>query len=68
MEKFRRMIWGKYYFINDYEFACKKFSLKQIIKAISLTLEADLKSKGVGVKSANQYYILQDLLVKVFAA
>ena len=41
---------------------------KQVIKAIRLTLEADLKSKGVGVKSANQYHILQDLLVNVFAA
>ena len=56
------------YFIKDYEYACKKFNLKQVKKAITLTLEADLKSKGVGVKSANQYYILQDLLVKVFAA
>ena len=56
------------YFIKDYEYACKKFSLKQLIKAITLTLEADLKSKGVGMKSANQYHILQDLLVKVFAA
>ncbi|MEC7124755.1 MAG: hypothetical protein VXW16_02665 [Bacteroidota bacterium] len=56
------------YFIKDYEYASKKFSLKQLIKAITLTLEADLKSKGVGMKSANQYHILQDLLVKVFAA
>lgn len=56
------------YFVRDYEQACKKFNLKQAGKAITLTLEADLKSKGVGVKSGNQYQILQDLLVKVFAA
>ena len=56
------------YFVKDYEYASKKFSIKQLSKAITLTLEADLKSKGVGVKSANQYHILQDLLVKVFAA
>ena len=56
------------YFIKDYEYACKKFNLKQVTKAFRPTLEADLKSKGVGLKSANQYYILQDLIVKVFAA
>ena len=56
------------YFVRDYEQACQKFSLKQASKAISLVLEADLKSKGVGVKSGNQNDILQDLLVKVFAA
>lgn len=56
------------YFVRDYEQACRKFSLKQASKAITLTLEADLKSKGVGVKSGNPSNILQDLLVKVFAA
>lgn len=56
------------YFIRDYEVACKKFNLKQVSKAITSTLEADLKIKGVGAKSGNQYQILQELLVKVFAA
>lgn len=56
------------YFVKDYEYACKKFSLKQASKGITLSLEADLKSKGVGVRSGNEYQILQDLLVKVFAA
>ncbi len=55
------------YFIRDYENACRKFSLKQASKAISLTLEADLKSKGIGVKSSSQYDILRELLVKIFA-
>lgn len=55
------------YFVGDYERASKKFSLKQVSKAISITLEADLKSKGVGVKSNESYDILQDLLIKVFA-
>lgn len=55
------------YFIRDYEQASLKFSLKQASSAISLALEADLKSKGVGVKSLNQHDILQDLLVKIFA-
>ena len=55
------------YFVGDYERASKKFSLKQASKAISITLEADLKSKGVGVKSNESYDILQDLLIKVFA-
>ena len=56
------------YFIKDYEQASKKFNLKQASKAIKFTLEADLKSKGVGVRSGNQYHILQELLIKVFAA
>ncbi len=56
------------YFVRDYEQACRKFSLKQASKVIKLTSEADLKSKGVGVKSGDPYSILQDLLVKVFAA
>ena len=55
------------YFVRDYEQASRKFTLKQVSKAITLTLEADLKSKGVGVKSGNQYDVLQDLMVKVFA-
>lgn len=55
------------YFVGDYERASKKFSPKQASKAISITLEADLKSKGVGVKSNESYDILQDLLIKVFA-
>lgn len=56
------------YFVRDYEQASRQFNLKQASKAISLTLEADLKCKGVGVKSGNHYDILQDLLVKVFAS
>ena len=36
-------------------------------KGIYFTLEADLKSKGVGVKSGNYKGVIQDLLVKVFA-
>lgn len=56
------------YFVRDYEQACRQFSLKQAGKAIALCLEADLKSKGVGVKSGNHQSILQDLLVKVFAS
>ena len=52
------------YFIRDYEQASLKFSLKQASNAISLALEADLKSKGVGVKSLKQHDILQELLVR----
>lgn len=55
------------YFLRDYEEAALSFDIEQASKAISLTLEADLKSKGVGVKSGNHKFILQDLLVKVFA-
>ncbi|MBL6693106.1 MAG: DNA polymerase III subunit delta, partial [Flavobacteriaceae bacterium] len=55
------------YFVRDFEYASKKFSLKQASKAITLILEADLKSKGVGVKSSKHLHIIQDLLVKIFA-
>ena len=55
------------YFLRDYEQAALLFDIKQVSIAISLTLEADLKSKGVGVRSGNHKFILQDLLVKLFA-
>jgi DNA polymerase-3 subunit delta len=55
------------YFLRDYEQAARVFNLKQASKAIHFTLEADLKSKGVGVKSGNHKTVIQDLLVKVFA-
>tara|TARA_A100001011_G_scaffold397560_1_gene498975 strand:- start:96 stop:1097 length:1002 start_codon:yes stop_codon:yes gene_type:complete len=55
------------YFLSDYEKAARHFDIKQASKAIHFILEADLKSKGVGVKSGNHKFILQDLLVKVFA-
>ena len=56
------------YFVKDYEEASKKFTLKQASKSISLILEADLRSKGVGSKSVNNYRILQDLLLKIFTS
>ena len=55
------------YFVKDYEEASKNFSLKQASKAISRILEADLRSKGVGSKSVNNYHILQDLMLKIFS-
>ena len=55
------------YFLRDYEQAALLFDIKQASIAISLTLEADLKSKGVGVRSGDHKFILQDLLVKLFA-
>ena len=54
------------YFLRDYEEASRIFDIKQASKAIRFTLEADLKSKGVGVKSGNHKFILLDLMVKVF--
>ena len=55
------------YFLKDYQQAASVFNLKQASKGIYFTLEADLKSKGVGVKSGNHKGVIQDLLVKVFA-
>ena len=54
------------FFLRDYQNASLHFNLKQSSKAINLAMEADLKSKGVGVKSINHRGILQELLVKVF--
>ena len=55
------------FFLRDYEQASLLFDIEQARKAIHYTLEADLKSKGVGVKSFNHKFILLDLMVKVFA-
>ena len=55
------------YFLKDYQQAASVFNLKQASKGIYFTLEADLKSKGVGLKSGNYKGVIQDLLVKVFA-
>ena len=44
----------------------QRIYFKQARKAISNILEADLRSKGVGSKSVNNYHILQDLMLKIF--
>ena len=56
------------FFIKDYEQASRFFNMKQSSRAISFILEADLKSKGVGVKNINHQGVLQDMIIKIFAA
>ncbi len=53
------------FFIKDYYYASKNYTMKQISAVFKYILEADLKSKGVGNKSIHQKNILQDLLVKI---
>ena len=55
------------FFVKDYYYASKHYSMKQISKIFHYILEADLKSKGVGARSTEPRFILQDLLVKILA-
>lgn len=54
------------YFIKEYENAAKRFSMKQLSKAMEHILIADLESKGIksGVKSSKE--ITEGLLLKLF--
>ena len=56
------------FFVKDYQQASTLFNMKQSSRAITFILEADLKSKGLGVKSINHQGILQDMIIKIFAA
>ena len=56
------------FFVKDYEQASRFFSMKQSSRALTFILEADLKSKGVGVKTINHQGVLQDMIIKIFAA
>jgi hypothetical protein len=42
--------------------------MKQSSRALTFILEADLKSKGVGVKTISHQGVLQDMIIKIFAA
>jgi DNA polymerase-3 subunit delta len=56
------------FFVKDYEQASRFFNMKQSSRSLTFILEADLKSKGVGVKTINHKGILQDMIIKIFAA
>ena len=56
------------FFVKDYEQASRFFNMKQSSRALIFILEADLKSKGVGVKTINHQGVLQDMIIKIFAA
>jgi DNA polymerase-3 subunit delta len=56
------------FFVKDYEQASRFFSMKQSSRALTFILEADLKSKGVGVKTISHQGVLQDMIIKIFAA
>lgn len=55
------------YFVKDYQQAAQCFNMKQTSGALSLLLEADLKSKGVGAHASSPFQILNELLIKLFA-
>ena len=56
------------FFVKDYEQASRLFNIRQSSRSLTFILEADLKSKGVGVKTINHQGILQDMIIKIFAA
>lgn len=56
------------FFVKDYEQASRFFNMKQSSRSLTFILEADLKSKGVGVKTINHQGVLQDMIIKIFAA
>ena len=56
------------FFVKDYEQASRFFNMKQSSRSLTFILEADLKSKGVGVKTINHSGVLQDMIIKIFAA
>ena len=56
------------FFVKDYEQASRLFNMKQSSRALTFILEADLKSKGVGIKTINHQGVLQDMIIRIFAA
>ncbi len=55
------------FFVKDYEQASRLFNMKQSSRALTFILEADLKSKGVGIKTINHQGVLQDMIIRIFA-
>lgn len=53
------------YFVDDYFRAAKNYPMRKVAQIISYTREADIKSKGVGVKNASHPEILKELLFKI---
>jgi len=55
------------FFVKDYEFAAKHFSMRQASQALHLILQADLKSKGIAGGQNDHEAIMKALLLKLFA-
>ncbi len=53
------------YFVNEYQFAAKKYPMPKVAQVISLLREADVKSKGVGAGNIPHGDILKELLFKI---
>lgn len=61
-----RAIGVNVYFIQDYRIAMQNYSIKQVVDAISLFREYDMKSKGMGNVSASDGELLNELVWKIF--
>ncbi|WP_127845748.1 DNA polymerase III subunit delta [Psychroflexus aestuariivivens] len=53
------------YFVKDYVFAAKNYSMKKASRALAMIREADMKSKGVNANQLPSGDILKELLVKI---
>ncbi|MFN5323538.1 MAG: DNA polymerase III subunit delta [Bacteroidota bacterium] len=53
------------FFMREYETAAKNYPLESCVRIIGWLHEYDLKSKGVGNKSADDYDLLRELLYRI---
>lgn len=53
------------FFVKDYLYASKNYSLGKLVMIVSYLREADLRSKGVGWNAGNDHAIMQELVYKV---
>jgi DNA polymerase-3 subunit delta len=55
------------FFINDYQVAAQRLSMRQITVALNHILDADLRSKGIHGANETPQRILESLLLKLFS-
>lgn len=53
------------FFLKDYQFAAKKYNMRQAAKVLSLLKVYDLKSKGVGAQNAPMGELMKEMILKI---
>ena len=53
------------FFVKDYEFGTRNFSLKKAVQILSYLKETDRKSKGVDVQHISDFELLRELVFKI---
>jgi len=53
------------YFLKDYEYSAKFYSLKHTTRAISILREMDIKSKGIGSQNVDDSQLLIETVYKI---